>query len=140
MINSIETAILKALQVNYPLTTYKYYIDNIPQDYVKPAFYLKAIDTVYDKRLDKKYRSTITFDLSYYSELYEEDIIAECIDIQISILRILDFAGIYKILNKNARITDNVLHVTFDVAYSEMVTETGTPMQSQTTNTNIEEV
>lgn len=140
MINSIETAVLKALQVDYPLTIYKYYIDNIPQDYVKPAFFLKVIDTVYDKRLDKKYRSTVTFDLSYYSDLYDEDVIAECINIQISILRILDFAGIYKILNKNARITDNVLHVTFDVAYSEMVTETGTAMQSQTTNTNIEEV
>ena len=43
----------------------------------------------------------------------------------------------YKVTNKNARITDNVLHVTFDVKYSEIKDTTEVQMSEQTTNTSL---
>ncbi len=56
---------------------------------------------------------------------------------QMSLLRNFDLAGKYRALNKKATITDNVLHFTFDINYSEIKTDVSEKMQKQQTNTNI---
>jgi hypothetical protein len=53
------------------------------------------------------------------------------------LLRGFDSVSNYKVKNKAARITDNVLHFTFDIQYYEMSQEEFILMQQQTIHTKI---
>lgn len=136
MINDIKSAIINKLKETYPAIT-KRYTDNVPQKFGKPSFLLSVIDQDYEKRINTKYRSMLSFDLAYFSDKDTATIKSDCLAMQESLLREFDLVGSFRIENKNARTTDDVLHMTFDVKYSEMKTETSMPMQTQKTNTNI---
>jgi hypothetical protein len=137
MINEIKSAIVYKLRDVFPLITKRYTDDNIPQDFKKPSFYVTVIDQDHKKRLNTKYKSLLSFDVAYFSDKGVAEIKSDCLAKQEVLLREFDIVGTYRIKNKNARITDNVLHVTFDVNYSEMKAETRIPMQAQTTNTSL---
>lgn len=134
MINSIRQAIVNKLQETYP--GYTIYDDDVPQNFKKQSFLITLIDQDYSKRLNSKYKSLLSFDIAYFSKL-KTDIKADCHEKQIELLREFDLLGTYKVKNKQATIVDNVLHVTFDINYSELKVETSVPMQTQQTNTNI---
>lgn len=135
MLSDVKQAIVDKLAVLYP--TFRIYDDNVPQNFKTPSFQIFIFDQDYNKRLNKKYKSLVSFDLAYFSDKKISEVRTDCLDVQENLLKELDLVGTYRILNKRARITDNVLHITFDVSYSEMIAETGTAMQSQTTTTNI---
>jgi len=135
MLSDVKQAIVDKLVVLYP--TFRIYDDNVPQNFKTPSFQLFIFDQQYGKRVGKKYKSLLSFDLTYFSDKEISAVRMDCLGIQETLLRELDLAGTYRILKKKARITDNVLHVTFDVEYSEMISDTGTAMQTQTTTTNI---
>ena len=134
MISDIKSAIVYKLKDLFPEC--KRYTDDIPQKFSKPAFVIFQIDQDYSKRLNSKYNGRISFDVAYFSDKGIADIKSDCFSKQEVLLRGFDTFGAFKALNKNARITDNVLHMTFDVNYSEMKVEDKVPMQAQTTNTN----
>lgn len=138
MISDIKSAIVYKLKELYP--TCKRYTDDIPQKFTPPAFVIFEIDQDYRKRMHSKYNGRISFDVAYFSDKGIADIKSDCFAVQEILLQGFDIIGTiskFRILNKNARITDNVLHIIFDVNYSEMKTETVIPMQTQTTNTNL---
>jgi hypothetical protein len=137
MISDIRTAILQKVQTEYPLLSYKYYKDDIPQKFATPSFFISLFDHEYSKRISNTYSGTLSFDLAFYSEKSTSIIKSDLVEKQEVLMKLLDITGTFKILNKNAKITDNVLHITFDVKYSELKEEDFTAMQSQTTNTNI---
>jgi len=137
MISEIKSAIVYKLKELYPLIINRYTDDNVPQNFKKPSFFVSVIDQEYDKRMNAKYKGLISFDVAYFSDKGVAEIKSDCLAKQEVLLREFDLVGTYRIKNKNARITDNVLHMTFDVNYSEMKVETGIPMQTQTTNTTI---
>ena len=57
-----------------------------------------------------------------------------------SLLRAFDLMGGFRAQSLQATIVDNVLHITFDVRYSEIKTCKEIPkMESHTTNTGIKE-
>jgi len=132
MINEIITAILHKLKELYPEC--KQHIDNIPPDFMAPAFVICITGQDYTKCLNNRYKARISFDLAYYSDKAEQEIRSDCLSVQETLLRYFDTIGPFKAVNKNARITDNVLHMTFDVNYSEMRIETSALMQSQKIN------
>ena len=134
MINSVRQAIVDKLLEVYP--GYTIYADDVPQNFKKQSFLFSLIDQDYNKRVSNKYKSLLSFNVAYFSKL-TTDIKADCQDKQLSLFREFDLIGTYRVLNKQSTIVDNVLHFTFDIKYSEMKVETGTPMQTQTTNTNI---
>lgn len=136
MINDIQMAIVAKLKELFPDNVRKIrrYIDDIPQDFKKPAFVLFEVDQEYSKRLNTKYNGRITFDLAFFSDKSSQEIKSDCLAIQEELLRGFDRFGAFKALNKNARITDNVLHMTFDINYSEIKVDTGVPMQTQKIN------
>lgn len=138
MINDIQLAIVAKLKELFPDNERKIrrYTDDIPQDFKKPAFVLFEVDQDYSKRLNTKYNGRITFDLAFFSDKPSQEVKSDCLAIQETLLREFDYFGAFRAVNKNARITDNVLHMTFDVNYSEMKVDTGIPMQKQITNTN----
>lgn len=138
MISDIKNAIVYKLKELYP--TYKRHADDIPQKFTPPAFVIFEIDQDYTTRLNTKYSGRISFDVAYFSDKPSQEIKSDCLTIQETLLREFNLIGTtnkFRVLNKNARITDNVLHITFDVKYSEMKVATGAKMQTQETNTNL---
>lgn len=134
MINDIKQSIFNKLLEIYP-NGYTYYDEEIPQDYIKPSFLLTLTKQEYKKRLNNKYSSLVSFELTYYSNKSIEEIKLDCQRVHTDILRGFDFVGTYKVLDKVPLITDNVLHFSFNIKYSEVLNEAFIPMQLQQTNT-----
>ena len=134
MVNSVRQAIVDKLLGLYPVN--KVYTDDIPQNFKKPSFIIYLIDQNYGKRMNIKFKSLLSFDVAYYSNKGVTEIKSDCQNMQLALFRAFDLMGTYRVLNKNAETVDNVLHFTFDINYSEMKVEIGTPMQTQTTTIN----
>ncbi len=154
MISDIRNAIVYKLKGLYP--TCKRYADDIPQKFTTPAFVVFEIDQDYSKRHNTKYNGRISFDVAYFSDKPAPEIKSDCLAKQETLLRGFDYITsykevvdekteekslvanqTYKAINKNARIVDNVLHMTFDVKYSETKVTTEVQMQTHETNTNL---
>lgn len=136
MINEIRQAVINKLAELCPAVTRRY-LDDVPQNFKPAAFLLAVYEQDYNKRLSAKYKSTISFDLAYFSDKGAADIKSDCLAMQEILLRGFDMVGTFRVLNKKARITDNVLHLLFDVEYSEMIPVTDPLMRAQETNTVI---
>ncbi|MFU0784498.1 MAG: Phage protein [Thermoanaerobacterium thermosaccharolyticum] len=137
MINDIKQAIVNKLLELYP--GYTIYDENIPQNFKTPSFLISLIDQDYIKRINNRFKSTLSFDIAYFSDKDTTEIKNDCLDVQIDLFRAFDLVDCYRIFNKQATITDNVLHITFDVDYSELKQEESIKMQKQETNTNMKE-
>ncbi|XOQ44297.1 MAG: Phage protein [Clostridium sp.] len=135
MINDVKQAIVNKLLELYP--TYTIYDEDVPQNFKKPSFLVTMIEQNYGKRLNNKYNSTIAFDVAYFSDKGKNEIKSDCQAVQVNLLRTLNTLDTFRVQNLQANITDNVLHITFDVSYSEIKTKEFSKMQKQTTNTNI---
>lgn len=133
MINSIRKAIASKLLELYP--TYPIHKNDVPQNFKPPCFIVYIIDQNYDKRINTKYKSMISFDVAYFSDKPTTTIKDDCLDKQQVLLRAFDLIGTFRVLNKQCSITDNVLHFTFDINYSELLEETDSLMQNATTIT-----
>ena len=135
MISEIKQAIVQEILGLYPTVTV--YADDIPQNFKKPSFLLTLIEQSYGKRLDNKFTSAVSLDLAYFSDKEKSDIKSDCQAVQVDILRAFDLVGGFRIRNLQATIVDNVLHITFDISYSELKIEEFAKMRTQTTTTNI---
>jgi len=135
MINDVKQAIVNKLLELYP--TYTIYDEDIPQNFKTPSFLVAVIEQSYGKRLDNKYNSTVSFDVAYFSDKGKNETKSDCQAVQVNLLRAFDLMGGFRAQSLQATIVDNVLHITFDVSYSELKIEEFAKMQTQTTNTNI---
>lgn len=135
MINSVKQAIVNKLLELHP--RYTIYDEDIPQNFKKKSFLITLIDQDYNKRMNVKYKSLLSFDVAYFSNKGITEVKADCQTVQLGLFREFDLIGTYRALNKQATIVDNVLHFTFDINYSETKTYEGISMQTQQTNTNI---
>lgn len=143
MIDDIKQAIVNKLVELYS-SGYTIYDEDIPQNFKTPSFLITLIEQEYSKRINTKYNSLCSFDVAYFSNKDVPEIKADCLTVQEALLRGFDFISTtdqekFKVTNKNARITDNVLHITFDISYSEMIAKTDVVMQTQETNTDLKE-
>lgn len=132
MINSIKQAIVNKLSVEY--SGYKIYDEDVPQNFKKSSFLITVTDQDYNKKLNNKYSSLLSFDIAYFSSKSITEIKADLLETQQNLLRKFDIIDTFRVLNKQANITDNVLHFTFDISFSELKTDISEPMQSQTIN------
>ena len=135
MINDIKQAIASKLLEVFP--GYTIYDEDIPQNFKTPSFLVTVIEHSYGKRLDNKYNSTVSFDVAYFSNKGKNKIKSDCQAVQVNLLRAFDLMGGFRAQNLQATIVDNVLHITFDVNYSELKIEEFVKMQAQTTKTKI---
>ena len=135
MINDVKQAIVNKLLELYP--TYTIYDEDIPQNFRTPSFLVTVIEQNYGKRLANKYNSTVSFDVAYFSNKGKNKIKSDCQAVQVNLLRAFDLMGGFRAQSLQATIVDNVLHITFDVNYSELKIEEFAKMQTQTTNTNL---
>lgn len=135
MINNIKQAIVNQLLELYP--TYTIYDGDVPQNFKTPSFLIALIEQDYNKRLNNKFKSLLSFDIAYFSDKGITEIKNDCLEVQLNLFRGFDLISTYRAFNKQATIVDNVLHVTFNINYSEIKYEEFTKMQEQQTNTNI---
>lgn len=128
MINSVKQEIVNRLKQLYP--SYTVYNEDIPQRFKKPSFLINLIDQDYEKRMNRKFDSILSFDIAYFSNL--KDVKGDCQETQLELFRNMDSIGAFRVLNKQAIVTDNVLHFTFNINYSEIMDESYIKMlQSQ---------
>lgn len=138
MISSVKQVIMNKLSELYPESSgYTIYNEDIPENFNKPSLLITLVKQDYSKRINKKYKSLLSFDLAFFSNKEVTEIKTDCLDVQLTLLRGLDIIGTFRVINKQATITDNVLHVTFDVNYSEINATVENQMQQQQTNTNL---
>ncbi|MGI5912657.1 MAG: phage tail terminator family protein [Syntrophomonadaceae bacterium] len=138
MINDIKQAIAQKIHEQYPSAAI--YDEDIPQNFKTPSFLVTVIEQNYGKRLDNKYNSTVSFDVAYFSDKEKNETKSDCQAVQVNLLRAFELVGTFRVQNLQATIVDNVLHITFDVRYSEIKTGEEIPkMQDQATNTDIKE-
>jgi len=138
MINEIKQAIAQKILEQYPSSTI--YDEDIPQNFKTPSFLVTVIEHSYGKRLANRYNSTVSFDVAYFSNKGKNETKSDCQAVQVNIMRAFELVGTFRAQNLQATIVDNVLHITFDVRYSEIKTGEEIPkMQAQATNTGIKE-
>ena len=135
MIDEIKQAIAQKIHEQYPSATI--YDEDIPQNFKTPSFLVTVIEQNYGKRLANKYNSTVSFDVAYFSDKEKNEVKSDCHAVQVNLLRAFDLMGGFRAQSLQATIVDNVLHITFDVNYSELKIEEFAKMQTQTTNTNL---
>jgi len=134
MISDLKTAIVSKLLEVYP-TGYVTYDEDLPESISKPAFLIQVTKQSYNRQLRNKFNCEISVDIAYYSN--QLAIRANCIQVQESLLKAFDMIDTFQVINKIAKITDNVLHFTFDIRYSEVIEEEMCAMQQQQTNTKL---
>ncbi len=120
MVDDIIVAIEAQLKTLCP-TVYRYYCS---QKFKTPSFLISVTDQGYSRLLRGSSAGKISFDVQYFSGAKSVDIKAtraDCISMQETLLRRFNLAGGFRCINKDARITNNVLHFTFDVKYRECV-------------------
>ena len=137
MISEIKQAIAQKIHEQYPSATI--YDEDVPQNFKTPSFLVTVIEQSYGKRLADKYNSTVSFDVAYFSDKKKNEIKSDCQAVMVNLLRAFDLLDAFRARNLQANITDNVLHITFDVSYSELKIEEFAKMQKQTTNEYLKE-
>lgn len=135
MISNVKQVIAAKLKQLYPRHTI--YDEDVPQNFREPSFLITLTNQDYEKRLNTKFKSLLSFDLAYFSDKGKTDIKGDCQNVQINLFRNFDLVGGYRIKDKQATTVDNVLHFTFNVEVSEMLEENYAKMQKQQTNTNL---
>ena len=138
MLNEIKQSIKDNLTALFPPGEgYALFDETVPEGSEKPYFLLLLTEQTYSKKLKNKYQSTLSFDLGYYSNLDIAENKKDLMRVQETLIRSFDSAGTYRVRNKSAQITEQVLHVTFDISYSEMKVEEAVSMQQIEATTNI---
>ena len=135
MISNVKQVIAAKLKQLYPSHTI--YDEDVPQNFREPSFLITLTNQDYEKRLNTKFKSLLSFEIAFFSGKDKTEIKEDCQKVQMALFRAFDLVGGYRILNKQATTVDNVLHLTFDVSVSELKVEDGTLMEKQHTNTNI---
>ncbi len=132
MINNVKNAIADKLKELYP--THVIYDEDVPQNFKTPSFSIELIEQDYNKRLNAKFNSLLSFDVLYFSDKSISEIKEDCLNVQLNLFREFNLIGTYRALNKQATITDQTLHFTFNISYSEIMELLEVKMQQQQTN------
>jgi hypothetical protein len=119
MVNEIKQAIADKLRELYPDAAI--YDGNVPQGFKTPSFLIVLIESSYKKAIHDKCSASASFDVAYFPAA-QYDMKNECYEVSQNILRTFDVLNGYKIMNKTASVTDDILHVKFTVKYREIKT------------------
>lgn len=132
-INNIISAIagvLKQVKTGCVVT-----VDKVPQSFKKDSFYIQVTDYEYGKCIGNRYSSAVSFDIAYFTASANVD--TDCRETAENVMRALDTVGIFHPVNVSSRVTDHVLHIMFDVKYSEIEETSFIAMRTNDVNPKI---
>ena len=142
MVESLYKAIAAECRSSVPELK-KIYRDNIPQNMEFPCIRVEITETTANRRLSERQRIKQNFDVQYFPGDESENRRKECEKVKQKMLRRFDVVsadGIsFYVRNKNASIVDDVLHLLFDVTYTEYEKKEIPKMEEMNTNIETEE-
>ncbi len=142
MVESLYKAIAAECRSSVPELK-KIYRDNIPQNMEFPCILVEITETTVNRRLSERQRIKQNFDVQYFPGDESENRRKECEKVKQKMLRRFDVVsadGIsFYVRNKNASIVDDVLHLLFDVTYTEYEKKEIPKMEEMNTNIETEE-
>lgn len=142
MVESLYKAIAAECRSSVPELK-KIYRDNIPQNMEFPCILVEITETRANRRLSERQRIKQNFDVQYFPGDESENRRKECEKVKQKMLRRFDVVsadGIsFYVRNKNASIVDDVLHLLFDVTYTEYEKKEIPKMEEMNTNIETEE-
>ena len=142
MVESLYKAIAAECRSSVPELK-KIYRDNIPQNMEFPCILVGITETTANRRLSERQRIKQNFDVQYFPGDESENRRKECEKVKQKMLRRFDVVsadGIsFYVRNKNASIVDDVLHLLFDVTYTEYEKKEIPKMEEMNTNIETEE-
>ena len=142
MVESLYKAIAAECRSSVPELK-KIYRDNIPQNMEFPCILVEIVETTANRRLSKRQRIKQNFDVQYFPGDESENRRKECEKVKQKMLRYFDVIsadGIsFYVRSKNASIVDDVLHLMFDVTYTEYEKKEVPKMEEMNTNIETEE-
>ena len=142
MVESLYKAIAAECRSSVPELK-KIYRDNIPQNMEFPCSLVEITETTANRRLSERQRIKQNFDVQYFPGNESENRRKECEKVKQKMLRRFDVVsadGIsFYVRNKNASIVDDVLHLLFDVTYTEYEKKEIPKMEEMNTNIETEE-
>lgn len=136
MINSINQFIADKLNSLFDNVTI--YDEKVPQDFKTPSFFISTYYQDYEKGVSDRYKSTVSYDISYFpNEGYSKN--NEMYGMQTVLLREFRELGAFRAINLKSNITDDVLHIIFDVKYLEATAKNEVKMNKIESSTNMKE-
>ncbi len=142
MVESLYKAIAAECRSSVPELK-KIYRDNIPQNMEFPCILVKITETTANRRLSERQRIKQNFDVQYFPGDESENRRKECEKVKQKMLRRFDVVSadgiFFYVRNKNASIVDDVLHLLFDVTYTEYEKKEIPKMEEMNTNIETEE-
>ena len=142
MVESLYKAIAAECRSSVPELK-KIYRDNIPQNMEFPCILVKITETTANRRLSERQRNKQNFDVQYFPGDESENRRKECEKVKQKMLRRFDVVSadgiFFYVRNKNASIVDDVLHLLFDVTYTEYEKKEIPKMEEMNTNIETEE-
>ena len=142
MVESLYKAIAEECRSSVPELK-KIYRDNIPQNMEFPCILVEIVETTAKRRLSERQRIKQNFDVQYFPGDESENRRKECEIVKQEMLRRFDVIsadGIsFYVRNKSASIVDDVLHLIFDVTYTEYEEKEIPKMEEMNTNIETEE-
>lgn len=104
-----------------------------PKESRTPCFVISVTGQSCGRLLAGAFAGKLSLDIQYVSDAADSGAVrADCVAVQETLLREFQLLGRFRCIGKNAQITDNILHFTFDVKYSERAAVTGPQMNSVT--------
>lgn len=142
MVESLYKAIAAECRSSVPELK-KIYRDNIPQNMEFPCILVEIVETTARRRLSERQRIKQNFDVQYFPGDESENRRKECEKVKQEMLRRFDVIsadGIsFYVRSKSASIVDDVLHLMFDVTYTEYEEKEIPKMEEMNTNLETEE-
>ena len=137
MISNIIQAIADTINNDFNGVTI--YQDNIPKGFKTPAFVIYTIDIESNRKINDCNESIISFDLCYFSDsnridkLYDMEKVR---DYFMHMHTVSDGVDTFRLLNRQNKTVDDVVHYTFDIKYKDVVVGEINPMQNVKQNIN----
>lgn len=142
MVESLYKAIAAECRSSVPELK-KIYRDNIPQNMEFPCILVEIVETTAKRRLSERQRIKQNFDVQYFPGDESENRRKECEKVKQEMLRRFDVISAddisFYVRSKSASIVDGVLHLMFDVTYTEYEEKEIPKMEEMNTNIETEE-
>ena len=128
MINSLKDAISITLDNSFPHT--KIYTESIKQGFKEPCFFIKVLNSDFDREVGRRYKKHIALDIHYFSD--KDKVNRDCEYVANKLYELLDYVnvdgGILRSTKKKHTITDGVLHFFLQFNYFVMKEKEEVPL------------
>lgn len=118
IINDFLTRIVEVLKSNFP--EINIYNEESEQALSKPYFFAKILNSDEVKELNRRYKRTVNFEISYVSD--SQNINGDCLNKADTLYELLEIVEVeakkYLALNKNHEVKDKTLYFRFQLTIS----------------------